>query len=52
VDVLESAGGPLQIDELAERAGLEVQDILVQLLTLEFKSVVRQMAGKQFMLVR
>lgn len=51
VDVLEAAGGPLQIDALAERAGLEVQDILVQLLTLEFKSIVRQMAGKQFMLV-
>jgi DNA processing protein len=51
VDVLEDAGGPLQVDTLAERAGLEVQDILVQLLTLEFKSVVRQMAGKQFMLV-
>ncbi|HEY3874783.1 MAG TPA: DNA-processing protein DprA [Candidatus Kapabacteria bacterium] len=51
VDVLEAAGGPLQIDALAERAGLEVQDILVQLLTLELKSVVRQMAGKQFTLV-
>ncbi len=51
VDVLEAAGGPLQVDALAERAGLEVQDILVQLLTLEFKSIVRQMAGKQFMLV-
>jgi DNA processing protein len=51
VDVLEAAGGPLQIDALAERAGLDVQDILVQLLTLEFKSIVRQMAGKQFMLV-
>jgi len=51
VDVLEAAGGPLQIDSLAERAGLDVQDILVQLLNLEFKSIVRQMAGKQFMLV-
>ena len=51
VDVLESAGGPLHIDELAERAELEVQDILVQLLTLEFKNVVRQSAGKQFALL-
>jgi DNA processing protein len=51
VDVLEAAAGPLQIDALAERAGLDVQDILVQLLNLEFKSIVRQMAGKQFMLV-
>ena len=52
VDVLEDAGGPLQVDLLAERAGLEVQDILVQLLTLELKSIVRQMAGKQFALIR
>ncbi|SRR5579883_675506 len=51
VDVLEAAGGPLQVDAIAERAGLEVQDLLVQLLGLEFKSVVRQMAGKQFMLI-
>ena len=51
VDVLEAAGGPLQVDSLAERAGLDVQDILVQLLNLEFKSIVRQMAGKQFTLV-
>lgn len=50
IDVLEAAGGPLQVDTLAERAGLDVQDILVQLLTLEFKSIVRQMAGKQFVL--
>jgi DNA processing protein len=51
IDVLEAAGGPLQVDALAERAGLDIQDILVQLLTLEFKSIVRQMAGKQFVLV-
>ena len=51
IDVLEAAGGPLQVDALAERAGLDVQDILVQLLTLEFKSIVRQMAGKQFVLM-
>ncbi len=50
IEVLEAAGGPLQADVLAERAGLEVQDILVQLLTLELKSIVRQMAGKQFIL--
>jgi DNA processing protein len=52
VDVLETAGEPIHIDSLAERAGLEVQEILVQLLGLEFKNVVRQMAGKQFTLVR
>ena len=52
VDVLEEAGEPIHIDTLAERAGLDVQEILVQCLTLEFKNVVRQMAGKQFVLVR
>lgn len=52
VGVLESAGEPVHIDALAERAGLEVQEILVQLLGLEFKNIVRQMAGKQFSLVR
>jgi DNA processing protein len=51
IDVLEGAGGPLHIDNLAQRAELEVQDLLVHLLQLEFKGVVRQMAGKQFSLV-
>jgi DNA processing protein len=51
VSVLESAAEPLQIDVLSERAEIEVQDMLVHLLQLEFKSVVRQLAGKQFMLV-
>jgi DNA processing protein len=51
LDVLEGAGGPLHIDNLAERAELEVQDLLVHLLQLEFKGVVRQMAGKQFSLI-
>lgn len=51
LDVLEGAGGPLHIDNLAERAELEVQELLVHLLQLEFKGVVRQMAGKQFSLV-
>ncbi len=52
VEVLESAAEPLQIDVLAERSEMEVQYMLVHLLQLEFKSVVRQLAGKQFMLVR
>ncbi len=52
IDVLETTGGPLQVDVLAERTGLEVKDILVHLLTLELKSTVRQMAGKQFVLVK
>lgn len=51
VEVLEDASVALQIDALAERAEIEVQDLLVHLLTLEFKGVVRQMAGKQFELL-
>ena len=51
VSVLETAAEPLQIDVLSERSEIEVQDMLVHLLQLEFKSVVRQLAGKQFMLV-
>jgi DNA processing protein len=51
VAVLESAAEPLQIDVLAERSEIEVQSMLVHLLQLEFKSVVRQLAGKQFMLI-
>ena len=51
VSVLEESGGPLQIDALAERAEIEVQDMLFHLLQLEFKSVIRQLAGKQFMLL-
>ncbi len=50
VDILEAAGGPLQIDAIAARAGFEVQDLLYQLLQLELKSIVRQIAGKQFVL--
>jgi DNA processing protein len=45
-DVLEET--PLHIDQLAERAGLSTGDALVHLLSLEFKGLVRQMAGKLF----
>jgi DNA processing protein len=48
VNILDNSGGALHIDEIAERAELEVQDVLVRLLELEFKDVVRQMAGKHF----
>ena len=48
VSVLDAAGGPLHIDEIAERTGKEVHVLLVQLLELEFRDVVRQMAGKYF----
>ena len=48
VGVLDDAGEPLHIDIIAERAGLEVQVLLVQLLELEFKDLVRQLGGKYF----
>jgi len=48
VGILDNSGGALHIDEIVERAEMEVQDVLVRLLELEFKDVVRQMAGKHF----
>lgn len=48
VGILDESGGSLHIDEIVERAEMEVQDVLVRLLELEFKDVVRQMAGKNF----
>jgi DNA processing protein len=48
VGILDSSGGALHIDEIVERAEMDVQDVLVRLLELEFKDVVRQMAGKHF----
>lgn len=48
VGILDESGGALHIDEIVERAEMEVQDVLVRLLELEFKDVVRQMAGKNF----
>ncbi len=40
---------PLHIDLLCERTGLDASSALVYLLSLEFKGLVRQMAGKQFL---
>lgn len=48
VGILDDSGEPLHIDIIAERSGLEVQVLLVQLLELEFKDLVRQMGGKYF----
>ena len=48
VGILDDSGGALHIDEIVERAEMEVPDVLVRLLELEFKDVVRQMAGKHF----
>ena len=39
---------PVHIDDISRRSGLSPSDTLVQLLTLEFKGAVRQMAGKLF----
>jgi DNA processing protein len=39
---------PLHIDLIAERAGLSASETMVHLLSLEFKSVVRQLPGKRF----
>jgi DNA processing protein len=45
----ELTGDPIHIETLAERTGASVQDLLFVLLELEFRGLVRQMAGKQFM---
>ncbi|NUN68806.1 MAG: DNA-protecting protein DprA [Bacteroidetes bacterium] len=42
---------PQHVDLIAERTQLAVSDVLVNLLGLEFKGVVRQMAGKMFLRV-
>jgi DNA processing protein len=39
---------PCHIDALASRAGLSTSDVLVNLLSLEFKGLVRQLPGKMF----
>jgi DNA processing protein len=43
---------PVQIDSLCAAAGLDSSTALVYLLSLEFKGLVRQMAGKQFLLAQ
>ncbi len=40
---------PQHIDLIADRSGLSPSDALVQLLSLEFKGIVRQLPGKMFM---
>ncbi|MDW8438557.1 MAG: DNA-processing protein DprA [Chloroherpetonaceae bacterium] len=39
---------PIHIDDLAEKSGLDVSDVLVALFELEMKNVARQLAGKMF----
>jgi hypothetical protein len=40
--------GPIQIELLSEKADISTTDALVNLLTLEFKGLVKQMLGKMF----
>lgn len=42
---------PLHIDKLAEKTDLSTSDCLVNLLSLEFKGLVKQLPGKMFMLM-
>jgi DNA processing protein len=42
---------PMHIDLISEQTQLSVSDVLVNLLGLEFKGIVRQMAGKMFLKV-
>jgi DNA processing protein len=42
---------PLHIDKLAEKTDLSTSDCLVNLLSLEFKGMVKQLPGKMFMLM-
>jgi DNA processing protein len=47
--ILDAVGDdPVHVDVIGEAAGLDASDVLVSLLTLEFKGMVRQMAGKMF----
>lgn len=43
------ADAPKHIDTIVEEASLSPSDVLVNLLSLEFKNLVRQLAGKMFM---
>jgi len=40
---------PAHVDDLAEQSGMSTPDVLVTLLTLEFKGLVRQLPGKLFL---
>ena len=48
VEILDSSGCALHIDVLGERSGVGIQELLVDLLDLEFRDVVRQLPGKYF----
>lgn len=42
---------PIQIDKIAEKANMSTSDCLVNLLSLEFKGLVKQLPGKMFCLM-
>lgn len=42
---------PMQIDKIAEKADMSTSDCLVNLLSLEFKGLVKQLPGKMFCLI-
>jgi DNA processing protein len=42
---------PIQIDKIAEKADLSTSDCLVNLLSLEFKGMIKQLPGKMFCLM-
>jgi len=46
IDVLSNE--PKHIDEINEKTGLSISDCLVNLLTLEFKGLIKQLPGKFF----
>jgi DNA processing protein len=43
--------GPLHIDKIASLANLSTSDCLVNLLSLEFKGLIKQLPGKMFALL-
>lgn len=45
-DILEDE--PIHIDDISEKSGLSISDCLVNLLTMEFKNLIRQLPGKRF----
>jgi DNA processing protein len=40
---------PIHIDAITEKAGMSTADVLVNLLSLEFKGIVKQLPGKMFL---
>ena len=43
-----STEGPVPMDDIVERSGLNSSEVLATLFTLEMKGIIRQLPGKQF----